>query len=296
MSEQTSVLVTGAAGFVGSNVVRAAREAGLTVHTHARHPTAGIDFSADLSDPAATRRLPLDTISAVIHCAAAIPSRSDAFVRDNCRAASVLAETLIEAESLRRIVHVSSVAVYRKPAGRDWLISEQAAVLEEADGEEETYAQSKRKVEIALDGIHSQRPEVSICHLRASSIYGPGMSGTTLLPVMVNCARQHQPMVLRGPRAYRQNFVHVKDVAALAVATVRDATDRSVSVINAFSDDTYGLFELADLIRAQLHSSSEIVDNTESIDIPLPTFDNTRAKRHHPRFLRLRDNLMDLPA
>jgi nucleoside-diphosphate-sugar epimerase len=296
MHDHGSILVTGAAGFVGTHVVRAARDAGLRVRTHARRPTPGIDFSADLTDSAAVRGLPWDTIRAVIHCAAAIPSVSDAFARDNTRSAAVLAETLLDARLLRRIVHVSSIAVYRRPAATDWPISEEAEVVDAADKGDQSYALSKRRVEIALDGVAAQRPDVLACHLRASSIYGPGMVGTTLLPALVRRARQDQPMVLRGPRAYRQNFVHVKDVAALAITMTEERTDWSGPVLNAFSDDTCGLFELAEMVRASLGSSSPIVDETENISGPVPAFDNARAKRHHPRFRALRDHLQDIPA
>jgi nucleoside-diphosphate-sugar epimerase len=294
MGEHTSILVTGAVGFVGSQVARAARDAGLRIQTHSRHSTAGIDLSADLSDSVAVRHLPLDTISAVIHCAAAIPLRSDAFARDNARSATILAEALLSAKALRRIIHVSSVAVYRRPASTDWLISEDAEVIDATDDSGDAYAGSKRKVEIALDGVATQRREVSVCHLRPSSVYGPGMVGTTLLPTLVSRARQNQPMVLRGPRAYRQNFVHVEDVAALAVTMARGAS--SEPILNAFSDDTYGLFELADAVRTQIGSSSPIVDETENVSIPVPSFDNKRAKLYYPRFLTLRDNLQGLAA
>jgi nucleoside-diphosphate-sugar epimerase len=296
MHEHSSILVTGALGFVGSHVARAARDAGLRIRTHSRLSRPGIDFSADLSDPAAVHSLPWETISGVIHCAAAIPSVSDAFARDNTRSAAVLAEALLDAKLLRRIVHVSSIAVYRRVTAADWSISEQTEVIDTTDDGGDSYAHSKRKVEIALDGVAAQRTEVSACHLRASSIYGPGMVGTTLLPTLVRHARQNQPMTLRGPRAYRQNFVHVKDVAALAIMMVQEATDWSEPVLNAFSDDTYGLFELAEVVRTTIGSSSPIVDQTEDISCPVPSFENARAKRHHPRFRVLRDNLQDVTA
>jgi len=181
-------------------------------------------------------------------------------------------------------------------ASGDWLISEDAEVIDTADQDNDAYACSKREVEIALDCIGARRQEVSICHLRASSVYGPGMMGTTLLPTLVSRARLNQPMVLRGPRAYRQNFVHVDDVSALAVAMVREAAGWSEPILNAFSDDTYGLFELADMIRVKIGSSSTVVDETENVAVPIPIFDNERSKRRHLRYLTLRDNLQGLAA
>jgi nucleoside-diphosphate-sugar epimerase len=294
MRDHNYVLVTGAMGFVGSRVARAAWDAGLNVLTHARNPTPGINLSADLSDPIAVRSLPLNTIGAVIHCAAAIPSRSTAFARDNTQSATVLAEALLNAKALRRIIHMSSVSVYRRNMSADWLISEDAEVINTRDDGNDAYGKSKREVEIVLDGIAALRPDVSVCHLRASSVYGPGMVRTTLLPNLVNCARLNQPMVLRGPRAYRQNFVHVDDLAILATSILCEPSARSERILNAFSDDTYGLFELADLVRTEIGSCSRVVDETECVNIPVPKFDNSHSKRWLPGYRSLRDNLRSL--
>lgn len=296
MNKRTRILVTGAAGFVGWHVARIARNAGLNVQTHSRRPGRDIDFAVDLGDPAAMRRLPWNSISTVIHCAAAIPSRSDAFARDNAEAATTLAEFLLEAELLRRVVHVSSVAVYRRPTSGDWLISETAEVIEEDEFAADPYARSKRQVEVVLNDLAWHRPDISVCHLRASSIYGSGMVTTTLLLALVHRVQQHQPMVLRGPRAYRQNFVHVMDVADLAITMAEDTSGHRVSVLNAFSDDTHGLFELADLVRAALGSSSATVDETMNVDCPVAAFENRRAKRHHARFRSQPDHLRDIFA
>src|SRR5260370_13040776 len=123
MCEHASILVTGATGFVGSHVARAAYDAGLKILTHARHPMPGIDLSVDLSDPTAVGSLPLHTVSAVIHCAAAIPSRSSTFAQDNSQSAAVLAEALLGAKALRRIIHLSSIPVYRRTTSAALLIS-----------------------------------------------------------------------------------------------------------------------------------------------------------------------------
>jgi hypothetical protein len=83
----------------------------------------------------------------------------------------------------------------------------------------------------------------------------------------------------------------VSDVAELAATLALDAC--AASAVNAFSDDTYGLFALAELIRSRLSSHSHVVDDTDEADVVEPIFINGRAKQLHPTFRRLADNLLD---
>ncbi|OBG93800.1 hypothetical protein A5697_03735 [Mycobacterium sp. E3251] len=280
------ILVTGASGFVGRHVTGLLRSRGAQVVTHARRAGPEIDWVADLADPEAFLDPMRFDVAAVVHCAAAIPARSDKFDRDNAIASATLAASLSTAESLRRIVNLSSVAVYQPPATGRWIIGEDAP----SDGNG-AYAGSKRAAERSLDAVGRDNPGIAITHLRASSIYGPGMVRTTLLPVLVARALRNEPLLLRGPRPYFQNFIHVADVAELAVALIEE--DRIPTVVNAFSDDTYELAALAELIRSKLGSSSKIIDESYAAGRPLPVFLNRIAKRLHPSFRSLADHLVD---
>jgi nucleoside-diphosphate-sugar epimerase len=291
--ESNVLLVTGAAGFVGSAVVRLARSRGIHTIAHARSPASGIDVVADLSNPMAVEQIPMEVVTGVIHCAAAIPSRSHEFSRDNCLAALNLAAKLDQAPSLRSIVNLSSISVYSRPLRGHWLIAEEGPVVELGDKTADRYAKSKRAVELEFESFAKTRGHVECVHIRASSIYGPGMVKTTLLPVLVASARQNKPLILRGPRDYMQNFIHVGDVAALAIAVVNPEISPVPPIINAFSDDTFGLFQLARLIRARLGSSSPIVDETVDDAVPIPKFVNVRAKTLHRRFINLSDGLLE---
>jgi UDP-glucose 4-epimerase len=282
------LLVTGGSGFVGARVVARARERGLAVRALSRRAATGIDHAADLADAAALDAVPLEDVTEVIHCAAAVPSRSHGFARDNVQAAATLAYALRRARGLRRVIHVSSVSVYAAPSSGVWLLDEQAAVVDGAAAESPSYAQSKWRAEQELDRLAST--ETVIAHLRASSIYGPGMKPTTLLPVLVSRARAGEPLVLRGPRGYVQNFIHVDDVADLALAAAASASV-TPSIVNAFSEDTLGIFDLAELVRQRLGSASSVVDETSTAAVPTPRFVNLRARALLPVFRALRDHL-----
>jgi nucleoside-diphosphate-sugar epimerase len=291
ISGNERILVTGATGFSGSATTALLRSKGYDVVAHARKAAPGIDWVADLGNLSAPGcAFPTD-VTAVVHCAGANPSRSDAFARDNTCATVALAALLETAGSLRRVVHLSSVAVYKRPPSGNWIISENAETVDVNDPGTDPHAHSKRASELALDALAHRRPDIKVTHLRASSIYGPGMVVNRLLPVFLAQARRHEPLRLYGPRGHVQNFIHVQDVADLEMALVFD--DGSPHVVNAFSDDTYGLMALAALIKTGLRSRSQVVDAADDAAAPEAIFVNTRAKRFHPRFRSLADHLLD---
>lgn len=292
MSMREPILVTGAAGFVGRAVTSLLRSKGLSVATHARRLASGIDWVADLGDPHTTSYpIPFD-IASVVHCAAAIPARSNSFIRDNSLATAQLAAMLEKMGSLKRVIHISSVMVYKRPYFGRWIISEDAEVVDVDDPSADPYGRSKRASELALNALGHRRPDIEVTHLRASSIYGRGMNLGTLLPTLISRALGDEPLMLYGPRNYIQNFVHVSDVADLAAALAFGAG--SPTVINVFSDDSLGLSALAELVCARLGSHSKIVDDSDDTDAPEPIFVNTEAKRLHPAFRRLAHNLYDV--
>jgi nucleoside-diphosphate-sugar epimerase len=291
MRNTKHILVTGAAGCAGRAITTLLRANGHSVVAHARRAAPGIDWVADLgSSSVGNYAFPSD-VAAVVHCAAAIPGRSSTFSRDNTRATIELAALLEAAGSLRHVVHVSSVAVYKRPPLGRWIISENAEKIDVSDPRADSYASSKRSSEMALEVLAQRRPEVKVTHLRASSIYGPGMVLTQLLPTLVARARCNEPLRLYGPRGYVQNFIHVQDVAELAMALMLN--DRAPRAVNAFSDDTRKLAALAGLVKAGLGSQSEIVDATEDAAVPETVYVNTLAKQFHPRFRGLADHLLD---
>ena len=287
------LLVTGAAGQVGTRVLAAARAAGVATCALARRAGPDIDVVADLLDPEALAAVPWGRVTAVIHAAAAVPARSTDFARDNLAAADALVRALADAPALRRVVHVSSVSVYARPSAGPWHIEEHAPVLTADHAASEAYGWSKLGTERALDAC-ADRPGVAVTHLRASSIYGPQMPTSTLLPVLVGRARRGEALVLRGPRGYIQNFVHVDDVAALALelALLPDATP---PVVHAFSADTWGLRALAEMVHTHVRSQSAVVDETTDVPWPEAAFDDTLARQFLPQPRALVAHLQEIP-
>ena len=289
--ETKRILVTGAAGCAGSAITALLRSRGYNVVAHARRAAPGIDWVVDLGRLGTGGYAFLGDVAAVVHCAGANPSRSNAFARDNTGATVELAALLETAVSLRHLIYLSSVAVYKQPPSGCWIISENAETVDVNGPGVDPHASSIRGSELALESLAQKRPEVKVTHLRASSIYGPGVVLTRLLPTLVARARRNEPLQLYGPRDYVQNFIHVQDVAELEMAILLD--DAAPRVVNAFSDDTYKLTALAELVKVGVGSRSQIVDATDDTVVPEADYANTRAKQFHPRFRRLADHLLD---
>jgi len=267
-----------------------ARNRGYRIIAQARRPAPGIDIAGDLSAAEGVQSLPLKLITHVIHCAAAVPAKSAEFDRDNALRATTLAASLADAKHMARIVNISSVSVYKKPTSGPYTIRESSPVIEE-NGPGDEYAKSKRAAEGAFELLR-ERSNADVIHLRPSSIYGHGMRLNSLLPVLVTKALRGEALKLHGANAYTQNFVHVSDVADLALtACLSEKTFGHV--VNAFSNDTFAVHDLAELVRKTMGSTSEIIDETSDVPVGIPTFENEIARELIGEFRDLSTHLRD---
>jgi len=222
------VAVTGASGFVGSNLVSALVEQGHTVRALIRSPetlprsvieSAGPDGRAsqielhrgDVLEPGSLSRVFADA-EVVFHLAARISiSRHDgeAVLRTNIEGPRNVAAACL-ASGVRRMVHFSSVHAFRVPKG-DLPMDESTPLVHEAAAP--AYDRSKslgeqqvmQAVERGLDAVI----------LNPSGIMGPGDHGPSRLGrTVLDFARGRFPMLVPGV----YNWVDVRDVVASALA------------------------------------------------------------------------------
>jgi len=261
------ILVTGATGFLGQSVRRLLGEQdalGLT-----RGPAEGPGLArADLTDPASLDALPWERLTGVVHCASAIPGRDERYFDVNVVGTDRLLSRL-DPRRLRAFVLVSSVAVYGIPPD----VADVRLAEDVAPAPTEDYGRSKLAQEL-LAGQFARGRCRFVC-LRPSSIWGPGNTSRTLLPIFVERALAGETLRISGPRAYVQNFVHVDDVARLCSAAL---TGEVEGTFNAFSDDTLAPRELAARIVEATGSTSAIEDAATDEPYPSVTYDNTRTK------------------
>ena len=214
------LLVTGGAGFIGSNFVRTRVEAGdqvvvLDQLTYAGHlenldgVLDRIDFvRGDICDPDAVGSLVTSDLDAVVNFAAeshvdrSILDASQ-FVRTNVVGVQVLLDA-IEAAGCRLLVQISTDEVYG-PAEAGTAFTEQAALEPTSP-----YAASKAAADLLCLGYHRTR-STPVIITRCTNNYGPYQYPEKLIPLFLMRAMADEPLPLYGDGSQERDWLHVDD-------------------------------------------------------------------------------------
>jgi nucleoside-diphosphate-sugar epimerase len=156
------VLVLGAGGFVGAHVMAGLPRAGFDVVAGVRRPLSlpAEQRVLDATDPASLAAA-LEGVTDIVNAVAAAPEAMVAGIRALCATAGA-----------RRIVHVSSMAVYGGATGR---VREDQPLAPRG-----AYAESKATAEAMLRAHAAAGGDVVM--LRAGCIHGPGSAQWTARP------------------------------------------------------------------------------------------------------------------
>ena len=233
------VLVTGATGFVGGELVPALAAGGhdvvALVRDPARAPVEATALAADLERPLDLDALP--PVDAVVHLAQAnvpFPDGALALHRVNTVATHELLEHA-RRSGARVFVHASSGSIYGLGEGR----------VAEDDPRRATdfYAVTKRNAELLLEAY---RPHLATVVLRLFAPYGPTQTGR-LIPGLVRRVRDGDTVTLADGGRPRLTPIFVDDVVrTFAAALALDGHH----VVNVAGDETVGIDGLARAIGA----------------------------------------------
>lgn len=193
------VAVTGATGFVGSQIVRRLAQSGWEVRILARHmPTAALSpgtcfevVLGDLQDQAALQRL-VQGVDLVVHVAGVVKALNPADFQAVNEGGTVGVLTALATDNpTARLIHISSIAA-REP-------------------QLSPYAASKRAAETAVERLSAGRKWVI---LRPPAVYGP--ADLEILPLFKAAAAG----ICLYPAATgaRLSLIHVQDLAAAVAA------------------------------------------------------------------------------
>jgi nucleoside-diphosphate-sugar epimerase len=227
-----TVLVTGAAGFLGSHVIELLRERGerprvLVRPGDALTERAGGDLdirSADVGDRAALEAA-VSGVDRIIHCAARTGPWGPAaeYENTNVRALKTLVEVAVAA-GVRRLVHVSSITVH----GTD--VRGEADETAPLKAESDPYSRSKVAAERLLERM-SQDDAAPVAIVRPGLIYGPRDTNS-----FARFARliERGKMPIIGSGHNHVPLIYVTDVARalLLVSEADHAAGRAYLLVN----------------------------------------------------------------
>lgn len=221
MADNSHVLVTGGAGFIGRRLVAALLEAGTRVTVVDHHPVPTSDVTTvtgDIRDSAVLDRAVAKGIDAIVHLAAVTSVVQS--VQDPVSAYQVNVAATADLLEFARVREVGSFllastnAVVGDTSGA--VISERSMLRPLSP-----YGATKAADEMLLSS-YTASYGITGCALRLTNVYGPGMHAKdSFVPRLMRAAREGRGVEVRGDGTMLRDLVHVDDVVAGILAAYK---------------------------------------------------------------------------
>jgi len=150
---------------------------------------------------------------------------------------------------LSRIIFCSSVSVYQN------YITDKILSIHDAPSPKSKYALSK------LWGEQTIANHQSYAILRISSMYGIGMKTDTFLPKIIQDALSKGEIVLNGEGDRLQNYIHVDDVAKIAIKAAAYPDNMNVLAV---ADRSYRNREIAEMIFEHIPGHIQFIGSDDA--------------------------------
>jgi UDP-glucose 4-epimerase len=265
-------LITGIAGFIGSNLARTLLAEGEEVYGIDDFSTGSKDNIADLSrnvhfnfaegsvvKPEPLKRL-MGTVQETYHLAAAVgvkyilehPFESLEVNVEGTR--NVLRHAM---DFRKRVMVVSSSEVYGKNPNMP-LAEEDDRLLGPTQSSRWSYSSAKALDEFMALAAHRTK-NLDVCIVRLFNVVGPGQTARygMVLPNFVGQALKGQPITVFGDGKQTRTFCHVADVID-AMRQIMASDKTSGEVINVGGTEEISILDLAERVKTVLNSPSDI--------------------------------------
>lgn len=248
------VMVTGAAGFIGTHLANALAEAGnhvvgfdLAKSVDATPGASSIEYVVgDIRDNNAVASA-MKGVDVVFHQAAiaSVPASFDDPA--TCMSVNTVGSTVVMEEARRagvqRVIMASTSAVY----GDDPTPLKHEGL---APRPQSPYAVSKLSME-HIANVFAHQYDMSMIALRYFNVYGPGQPATggyaALVPAVFAALRAGEPVTIYGTGENTRGYVHVSDVVKANIAA-------SVVALDANNP-----FEILNIASSEVTSVSDVV-------------------------------------
>ena len=241
------LLVTGARGFIGAGVVRAAHSQGHQVvaadcSDQGRALPDGVEaIQGDVTRPEEWQS-GFEGVEAVVHCAAIhrpdeIAEATVRAIEVNLRGTRLMLQAAADA-GVKRFVHLSSAKAYGEPLGypsrEDYLVNPV-----------ESYGLAKVVTEDYCRHFNAHTA-MRCVSLRPFSVYGPGQDlRTGFIGQLLEAWNAATPVALSGHADFVRDFVHIDDVVDISLAAALH--DQPFDIVNVGSGSPTTLEELVEL-------------------------------------------------
>jgi len=264
----TQVLVTGAAGFIGTHLGRALGAAGASVCGLDLRPSPNGApapwFTADIRDipPRALRGMRLDV---VVHLAAIVGV--EAAAADPAATRSVIVDGTARVLAAARhvgdptVLYLSSSEVYGEAAALP--ITEDTPLRPRSP-----YGAAKAEAE-ELVAEYGRDSGAAVTVIRPFNVYGPGQRADFVVPRFVGRALAGQPLPVVSDGAQLRTFTYVDDLVhgVLAALVRRGPAGRTYNVGGA---DARTVADLAALVIAETGGDAHVVAGLDPAELGRP--------------------------
>jgi UDP-glucose 4-epimerase len=261
-----NVLVTGAAGFIGSHVYNECIKLGYNVvglddlsgGFEDNVPSGGTFVKGSVNDHKLISELfEKHQFVYVYHLAAYAAEGLSHFIRrfnytNNVVGSINLINSAVNSGKVKRFVFTSSIAVYgagQTPMNEDMKPSP-----------EDPYGIAKYSVEMDLKAAHEMFG-LDYTIFRPHNVYGEnqnmGDRYRNVIGIFMNQAMKDQPMTIFGDGKQTRAFSHVNDVAPIIAGCVTNDGAKN-EIFNIGADKPYSVLELAEIVISEFETKSTV--------------------------------------